>query len=251
MNSPNRRSNVQKGMSKLHIHALQHVWFEDLANIKRWAKRKDYSITETLLFDQQALPSPKDFDWLVVMGGPMNVYEEKKYPWLIQEKKLIEKAIATDKLVLGICLGAQLIADVLGGSVSRNAHKEIGWHPVTLTGEAKQSFVFRVLSPQFVAFHWHGDTFALPRGCKRMASSEGCVNQAFEYNNRVIGLQFHLESSVESVRRLIQNCSKDLANGKYVQTADVILSRLENVRTIERIINQFLDQIQKMTTSGE
>ena len=114
----------------MRLHFLQHVPFEDLAGIFSWVKEKGHSISGTLFFEDNKLPGLDEFDWLIVLGGPMGVYEEDKYPWLGEEKKFIKDAISADKIILGICLGAQIIADVLGGKVYRNKVKEIGWYPV-------------------------------------------------------------------------------------------------------------------------
>lgn len=228
----------------MRAHSLQHVWFEDLANIEPWLRKSGHAVSKTHLWNNERLPGLDELDWLIVMGGPMNIYEEKKFGWLVREKEFIRDAITQGKLVLGICLGAQLIADVLGGRVYKNEHKEIGWYPVRLSEAAKESKVLSVLPNGFTAFHWHGDTFNLPPSCKRMATSEGCLNQAFEYDQgRVIGFQFHLESSLESVRRLIQNCGEDLTKGEYIQTADDILLHQENFRNIERNMGEFLGQM--------
>src|SRR5574341_657976 len=142
----------------MRLHSLQHEPFEGLANIEVWAKNKGHSITRTLLFNNEKLPQISDIDWLIIMGGSMNIYEEEKFPWLAEEKNFIAEAIANKKIVLGVCLGSQLIADVLGGKVSKNRHKEIGWFPVTLTKEARNSSIFSNLPEKFTAFHWHGDT---------------------------------------------------------------------------------------------
>ena len=187
----------------MRLHYLQHVPFEDLANIEVWAKDKGHLISKTALFNGEKVPKLSDFDWLIILGGPMSIYEEKKYPWLKMEKKLIKKVIYEKKVVLGICLGAQLIADALGSKIYKNEYEEIGWFFVNKTDEAKESAVFDRLSERFIALHWHGDTFNIPTGAIRIAESEGCSNQAFEYNGRVIGLQFHLESTVDSVNKLI------------------------------------------------
>ena len=228
----------------MRIHSLQHVEFEDLGNIASWALAKGHSVAKTLLCHNEKLPSLNKFDWLIVMGGPMNVYEEEQCPWLIQEKKLIGEAIAENKVVLGICLGAQLIADVLGAQVSKNAQKEIGWHSVYLTEPGKRSSVFSVLPDAFIAFHWHGDTFELPAGVTWIAKSEGCVNQVFEYDGRVFGLQFHLESSEESIHRLADNCGHELTEGKYIQTKKIILQGDVYLQQIEKLIVRLLDQIE-------
>lgn len=235
----------------MRLHYLQHVPFEDIANIGKWAEEKGHSVTRTLLFQEETLPQMDNFDWLIVMGGPMNIYQEKEYPWLIREKKFVEEAIRNGKLVLGVCLGAQLIAGVLGSTIRKNRHKEIGWFKVSLTPEATESPVFHSLPANFIAFHWHGDTFDIPPGCRRIAESEGCQNQAFEYEGRVIGLQFHLESSRESIKRLIENCADEIVEGKYIQTPAEMLRQEAYMRDINRTMNLLLDNMGKLASRGK
>jgi GMP synthase-like glutamine amidotransferase len=228
----------------MRIHSLQHEPFEGLGNIEVWAKNKGHSISRTLLFKNEKLPETSDFDWLVIMGGSMNIYEEDKFPWLKEEKKFIAQAIANKKILLGICLGSQLIADVLGGKVSKNQYKEIGWFPVSLTREARDSSIFSILPGTFTAFHWHGDTFKIPSGAKRMAQSEGCMNQAFECG-RAIGLQFHLEYSKKSIDLMFRNCSDELVDGKYIQTPDEIISKIANVHEMNKTLDLILDNMER------
>lgn len=228
----------------MRIHSFEHEPFEGLSNIEVWAKNKCHSITRTLLFKNEKLPEMSDFDWLVIMGGYMNIYEEDKYPWLTKEKKFIAEAIARKKIVLGVCLGSQLIADVLGGEVSRNRYREIGWFPVSLTREARNSSIVNTLPNKFIAFHWHSDTFKIPPGATRVAESEGCANQAFEYG-RVIGWQFHIEYSIESINNMFKNCGDDLVEGKYIQKPDEIISQYSNVAEMQRILNLLLDNIER------
>lgn len=228
----------------MRIHSLEHEPFEGLANIEVWAKKKGHSISRTLLFNNEEFPEMSDFDWLVIMGGSMNIYEEDKYPWLREEKNFIAHAIASKKILLGVCLGSQLIADVLGGRVSKNKYKEIGWFPVSLTKEAKDSSIFGSLPGKFSALHWHGDTFKIPPGAARIAESEGCANQAFEYG-RIIGLQFHIEYSVESINLMLQNCADELVDGKYIQKPDEIVSQYSNVPEMRKILNLLLDNIER------
>ncbi len=228
----------------MRIHSLEHEPFEGLANIEVWTKNRGHTISRTLLFNNEELPDIDDFDWLVIMGGSMNIYEEEKYPWLREEKNFIAEAIASKKIVLGVCLGSQLIADVLGGRVSKNKYKEIGWLPVSLTADAGNSPVFSTLPGRFTAFHWHGDTFKIPPGAVRIAESEGCANQAFEYG-RVIGLQFHIEYSVDSINLMLQNCADEIVDGKYIQAADEIASHISNVREINKLLNLLLDNIER------
>lgn len=231
----------------MKLHYLQHVPFEGPANIGDWAKSQGWSLSATHLYRGDKLPAQDDFDWLVVMGGPMNIYEEDQYPWLAAEKKFIEKAIEAGKIVLGVCLGAQLIADVLGGRVVRNPHKEIGWFPVSLRPEGVESPVFTSFPPEFQALHWHGDTFSLPPGAAMLAQSEACPAQAFSYNGgRVLALQFHLESSPESVRLLVQNCSDELVDGQYIQKAEAILENPANFSAIHASMRLLLENMKKI-----
>ncbi len=230
----------------MRLHYLQHVPFEGLANIEHWARENGWEISATRLYRLEKLPTPDDFDWLVVMGGPMNIYEEKEYPWLAAEKKFIGQAIEKNKIVLGICLGAQLIADVLGGRVVRNKYKEIGWYPVSLRPEAGASAPFRGFPNEFLAFHWHGDTFSLPPEAAMIAESEACPAQAFSAKaGRVLALQFHLESSPDSVRALIQNCSDELVDGEYIQSAGAILEKEENFSSIHGTMLMLLENMKK------
>ncbi len=233
----------------MRLHSLEHEPFEGLANIEVWAKNRGHSISRTLLFNNEELPDINDFDWLFIMGGSMNIYEEEKYPWLASEKNFIAEAIANKKIVLGMCLGSQLIADVLGGKVSKNKYKEIGWFPVSLTKDARNSSIFSALPSKFMAFHWHGDTFKIPSGAARIAESEGCKAQAFEHG-RVIGLQFHLEYSEKSIALMLQNCSDEIVDGKYIQKPDEIAALIHNVRGLNRILNLLLDNMEREFGNG-
>ena len=228
----------------MKLHYVQHVPFEGPANIESWAREQNWEISCTHLYRGEKPPPADQLDWLVVMGGPMNIYEEDIYPWLAAEKEFIRQAIAADKIVLGICLGAQLVADVLGGKVTRNQYKEIGWFPVSILPQESSSVAFRGLPAEFMALHWHGDTFSLPPGSSMLAQSEACPAQAFSFNSgRVLALQFHLESSIESVSSLIQNCSDELVGGKYIQTADEILNPRENFSKIHKTLLQMLENM--------
>ncbi len=154
----------------------------------------------------------------------MGVHDEKKFGWLNREKHFIENAIGAGNTVLGICLGAQLIADVLGATVKKNNHKEIGWFPVSTTPENKDVAVTGFLPDSFTVFHWHGDTFEIPSGSVRVASSEACKNQGFVLDDRIVGLQFHLEITEDSLEEMVRNGRQELAPGRYVQGEQTLLS---------------------------
>jgi len=140
------------------------------------------------------------------------------------------------------------MADVLGGKVQRNEHREIGWFPVMLTPEARASRIFRVLPEKFVAFHWHGDTFDNPPEAVRMAESLACKNQAFELG-KAVGQQFHLESSLDSIDHLIQNCADGLTDGQYVQRPKELLAQQDRFPEIRSLMEIFLDNMEKVLGS--
>ena len=208
----------------MRIHWFQHVPFEGLGAIEGWLLAHGHTLTCTRFYAGETPPAGVDgFDWLIVMGGPMNIYQYRDYPWLKSEKRVIREAVAGNKRVLGVCLGAQLIADALGGKVYQNAEREIGWFPITAVPEGAASpFVFPA---EMTVFHWHGDTFSLPPGGVWLARSEGCENQAFAVGSRVVGLQFHLEMKPDDVSRIAKECPDELVPARYVQTADAIIAR--------------------------
>jgi GMP synthase-like glutamine amidotransferase len=208
----------------MRLHYIQHAPYEPPGAIAEWARDRGFRTSGTLAVTEE-WPSLEEIDWLVVMGGPMGAYEVGVHPWLVSEKGFIRRAIDAGKAVLGVCLGGQLVADALGAEVKHNESLEIGWFAVTLTPEMAESAVFHKLPHTFVTGLWHGDTFSIPEGAIRMASSEGCANQAFEYaKGRVVGLQFHPEWRREDLRALFEHCGGDInAGGPYVQTAEELL----------------------------
>lgn len=235
----------------MKIHSLQHVPFEDLASIADWAQARGHEISVTHLYQDTSLPDVSDLDVLVVLGGPMNVDDEHLFPWLAAEKRLIAQAIQAGKLVLGICLGSQLIASVLGARVHPNIHKEIGWFPVSLTTEGSQSSVLAEFPATFSAFHWHGDTFELPLEAVHLAQSEACQHQAFSFGRNVLGLQFHLESTIESVTRMLDHEADDLTAGPFVQTRDAILTAGHHFETSVTLMHQLLDAFTLSTSESQ
>lgn len=228
----------------MRIHCLQHVPFEGPAGIGDWAAGKGHSIRTTRLFEHRDLPDREDFDWLVVMGGPMGVRDEDDYPWMAREKAFLREAIGAGKTVVGICLGAQLIADALGAEVYRGPHKEIGWLPIELTEHGRGSGPLGFLPRQIEVFQWHADTFELPAGAIHLARSDGCEHQAFLYGGRVLGLQFHLESTPKSVAALVANCADEILPEKYVQDAEPMLAAKEaDYERINQALFGILDRL--------
>lgn len=229
----------------MRIHYLQHVPFEGLGNIEDWALLKGHQISCTRLFKYESLPEMDEFDWLIIMGGPMNICQVNEFSWLVDEKVFIKKTINIGKLVLGICLGAQLIADVMGAKIYQNKHPEIGWFEVKLTEDARNSNMFSKFPERFTAFHWHGDTFDLPPKCVGIAQSDACKHQAFEYDSRVVGLQFHLDTTLKSIRSLIEYCSDEQVEGAYVQGETEVMQQIENLKDLREYSEILLDVMEE------
>ena len=228
----------------MKIHTLQHVPFEGPANFGEWFARRGHTMTSTLLYERgMALPALESFDFLLIMGGPMSVNDESEFPWLVDEKRFVEKAVNAGKTVVGVCLGAQLIANVLGSRVYRNREKEIGWFPVRLTEEGIRSRSFKGFSSEFTAFHWHGETFDIPSGAALLAESVACVNQAFEYDGRVVGLQFHPETNEHSVGKLIENCGDEIKPARHIQSAEEMMESRERFMALSRSLDTFLGNL--------
>ncbi len=223
----------------MRAHYFQHVEFEGLGSIASWLEMAGYEITNTRLFESANFPDLKNIDLLVVMGGPMSVNDEDDFPWLVSEKKFIREAINSGKPVLGICLGAQLIAGATGARVYRNSVKEIGWFPIYgISSEDRSIFSF---PPTVEVFHWHGETFDLPSGATRLAKSDGCENQAFQIGKSVIGLQFHLETTSKDAREIVSYCRDELISAKYIQTEKKILSvKPERYKSINQLMDSIL-----------
>lgn len=228
----------------MRAHYLQHVAFEGLGSIEPWLLNAGYEITRSQLFASPALPGVDEIDLLIVLGGPMSINDEAEFPWLVPEKTFIRDFIASGMPVLGICLGAQLIANALGARVYRNPVKEIGWFPIeAVATEETGAFTF---PPSMEVFHWHGETFDLPPGATLTARSAGCENQAFQIGRSVIGLQFHLETTPESARQIVANCRAELVAAQYVQSEQAILAAgADRYRAINARMDDLLSFLQR------
>lgn len=230
-------------MKHLRIHYFQHVSFEGLGNIEEWASMNGHELSATEFYLDPALPALDSFDWLVIMGGPMSVYDEQKHSWLVVEKQFIKQAIAGGKTVIGICLGSQLLAETLGAKVYPNDQKEIGWFPVEFTAGASSHQLFSNLKNAAMVFHWHGDTFDLPPDAIHLAHSKACKHQAFLYNKKVLGLQFHLEMSETALKKMIENGRSELDESQYIQSEATILSQKEFIEQNKKLLFTILDKL--------
>ncbi len=237
-------------MQNLRIHHLQHVPFESIGLIKNWMHENDVEHTATYLYNDEELPDVSAFDCLIIMGGPMSVHDEDEFKWLKAEKELIKNAIAANKTVIGICLGAQLIASVLGANVYKNKEKEIGFFPLSnvILSETKnfgKANKLQDLLHNQTVFHWHGETFELPSTAICLASSEACLQQAFLYKEKVLGLQFHLEMDEVAIESIIENCRAELTESKFIQSEETIRQEMkkhipENKKLLFELLDGFL-----------
>jgi GMP synthase-like glutamine amidotransferase len=224
----------------LRAQVLEHAPHEGPANLAVWLRARGAALSTTRLWAGEKVPPPEDFDWLLVMGGAMNADEEARYPWLADEKRAIERAIAARRHVIGICLGSQLIARVLGARVTRNRHTEIGWFPIERAKGAEASPVGRALPPRAEVFHWHGDTFSLPAGAVQLARSAACEQQGFAYGDRVLALQFHPEMTAETVRAFAEGGADELVPGPWIQPAEAMLADAARFARLETLLEGML-----------
>lgn len=231
-------------MKQLRIRCFQHVPFEGPAYINDWAVEHNHTLIITHLVEKQALPALDELDFLVVMGGPMGVYEESKYPWMVAEKAFIRSCIESGKPVLGICLGAQLMASAMGAPVVPNHWPEIGWFPLQKSEVGKNQPLMDEFDTKTPVFHWHGDTFGIPMGAKHLLKSEACVNQAFLVADKALALQFHLEMTPQALQGLIDNCGHELLSDEpFIQSASEILANANLLKKNNEQLAVLLDKL--------
>jgi GMP synthase-like glutamine amidotransferase len=232
----------------MRMAVLQHVRFEGPAAVTDWAAARRFPLRVYHLYRNTVLPSLADFDMLTVMGGPMSANDEAKLGWLGPEIALVREAIAAEKIVLGICLGTQIIAKALGARVYRGSAKEIGWFPVQR--EAGSRPLFDGLPDSFTPLHWHGETFDLPREATLLAKSQITETQAFAVGQRVLGLQFHMEATEESVRALLKGAAHEIGYGVFEQQPGAILAGLNQCANLRPLLDTVLDRLIGFTVSG-
>ncbi|MCM8812121.1 MAG: gamma-glutamyl-gamma-aminobutyrate hydrolase family protein [Candidatus Omnitrophica bacterium] len=201
--------------ARTKMWVLQHAAPETLGTIASALRAAGHSYEYVRTFE--GAPVPKNMegaDGLIVMGGPMGVYDHSRYPYLKDEMRLIETALKEKKPVLGTCLGSQLLAAVLGAPVTKGKKKEIGWHPVTLRKAAASDPLWKGVPPSFMGFHWHGDIFELPKGAVSLASSLTTEHQAFRWGENAYGLLFHMEVTEPMIRQMTETFADELRQEK-------------------------------------
>jgi len=230
-------------MEHLRIHYFQHVAFEGLGCIEEWIKQKSHKLTSTKFYAPTfALPNMADIDVLIIMGGPMSVSDDDKYKWLTIEKAFIKDAIIAGKKVLGICLGAQLIAQSTGALVGTAPHKEIGWFKVKPTKNLVEiPWLYALLKDEPRVFHWHGDKFQIPETSANLVKSDANDNQMFLLHETALGIQFHLEVTESGLLQMIAHGKIELQPSLYTQTEEEILENKRHIEKNTTLMFQLLD----------
>lgn len=218
---------------------LQNASHEGPGTIEDYLKKNNFPYTIVDLSRKgYEIPDLLDYNALIVMGGPMNVYETDKFPYLIEEEKIIKTAIERNYLVLGICLGAQMMAKALGAKVTKGKTKEIGWYDITLTDDGLEDKAIGPLGKRVKVFQWHGDTFDIPAGAVRLAASELFPNQAFRYGKRAYALQFHLEVTEDIIK-------------DWIRHGEAELKPLKGIIDPKKIVDENKDYIQGFEERGK
>jgi len=223
------------------VVVLQHVACEEAGAIADALQRR--ALTSRIVRIDKGEPVPQTFDGaaLVVMGGPMGVYETERYPHLGDELRLIEDAVRHNRPVLGVCLGSQLLAAALGARVYPGGYKEIGWYPVELGAAAATDPLFHDAPRRFTPLIWHGDVFDLPRGAVSLASSALTAHQAFRYGDRIYGLLFHLELSAAQLAAMVSAFADEIAVAEVPPEA-ILDGAIERFAAIREIGAQVFDR---------
>jgi GMP synthase-like glutamine amidotransferase len=215
---------------------FQHVPFEGPGAFASRLLSFGYTLRTHRWWEASSPPDLSEADLVIAMGGPMSVNDEEEHPWLQQEKEWLRQALNAELPLMGICLGAQCMASALGAKVTPNPEREIGWWPVTACGQKDPE--------PLTVLHWHGETFDLPDGAVHLEQSEACLHQSFQWGERALGLQYHLEATRDSLTALIEHSRHEMMPGPYVQTEEQLWAgwrahhRLADLR-----LSQLLDRI--------
>jgi GMP synthase (glutamine-hydrolysing) len=221
----------------LSVLVFQHDPYDGPGYLGEALLRRGARLTIVRLDNGEVVPDTSDYDMLLVMGGGMNVYQEDKYPWLVEETRAIRRAVVSDKPVLGVCLGGQLLAKALGAQVHLGAATEIGLTPITVTDDGKSDPLFEGL-PQLEAVEWHDDTFDIPTGAVALARSEGCAHQAFRLGQWAYGLQFHPEVSPMMLAEWIKDAGEPIDRSSFQRGVESKVVALQT--QADRLVDNFV-----------
>ena len=231
----------------MKIHIIMHESFESPGAILTWAKEKGCEVSYTKLYEGDTFPAECNFDFLLIMGGPQSpatTKEECPHFDAQEETAFVRKAIDANKIVLGVCLGAQFIGQALGANFGHSPNREIGVFPLALTPDGKQDRIFSTFPESFMVGHWHGDMPGLTAESKILATSEGCPRQIVCYSEKVYGFQCHFEFTPEAIEGMIKNNSHELEEYKdlpYIQNAELL--RSHDYSEMNKLLFNFLNKL--------
>ncbi len=225
----------------MRIQYLKHHEAFDIGYIAQWAKENNFPLKGCDLSKKELLPSMDEFDMLVVLGGAMGAYEEGRYLWIKQERNFIGEAIKRGKYILAFGLGAQILAQSLRGDIHKNPYREIGFGEVRFNKEGRDFCLLKDIPEKITALHWHKDLFDIPRDGHLLAKSKACKYQAFRFHKRVMGLQFHLETTPETLTTLIKKCRCDIVKGQNVHNPNELEANAKKCKNMHNILARILN----------
>ncbi|MCQ2109091.1 MAG: type 1 glutamine amidotransferase [Fibrobacter sp.] len=234
----------------METYIFQHVEYEGPGAILPYLEAKGHNVHVVRLYAGDKIPHEDEVDFAILMGGPMSVLEETEYPYFVREKELCRDMVQLGKPILGICLGAQMIANAFGAAIRKNPEKEIGWFPVSFDASVEGGNKVLDLPKKLQAFHWHGETFDIPEAATSFASSEACKNQAFKLGS-AIALQFHVEVTDDSMESMLKNGAEEIEAGlsagrKFVQSAaEIKKASSANMDKANKALIKILDFVLK------
>ncbi|RAS85833.1 type 1 glutamine amidotransferase [Priestia endophytica] len=230
----------------MRVHYIQNDPKVTPGRIITWACQKDHTLTSTKIYEEYTFPTLDSFDLLIILGGHMGAYEQESYPWLNLEEQFIKETIAQNKFVLGICLGAQLIAQALGGKVYPHTHKEVGWWPIKLHKNSENNELMKGIPNEYTVLQFHADTFELPTCATLLASSYGCQNQLFSYGKHVIGMQFHPELTNEKIINILETYEYGDGYKGFMQNPEGIINQFALLKQLAEILFTLLDNMENL-----
>jgi GMP synthase-like glutamine amidotransferase len=222
------------------IYIFQHTPFEGPGYIQTWAEKQNKELHIVPVYQDVELPSQDEVDFLIVLGGPMSIRDRAKLPWLDSEIDFLYEYTSRGKKALGICLGAQLLADAIGGRVSKGT-TEIGWYPVKSAPAREASNIFRTFPKEFTPLHWHSETFSMPSDAYRTTGTIVTPNQSFDFKGRIVGIQYHLEVDEALLEDFIRSADRVFPKGKYVGTEDQIRAGKVHMPKNQALLTRVLD----------
>jgi GMP synthase (glutamine-hydrolysing) len=232
----------------MKILFVAHTEFELPQYIELWAQEKRFELCCCRPLRGDVLPQPSEFDWLILVGGVQAFSGLENFSFLMDVIHLVEQALAADKIILGFCLGAQIIGEAHGVGTELSPNREVGVFPVELTQEGLRDPLLEGISSTFPAVHWHRYMPGLPETAEVLATSEGCPRQIIRYSSKVYGFQCHPEMTFRDVQRSIGHLEEDVDSGPYIQSKEEFLK--SDFTSINRMLISILNNLTALHACG-